>query len=123
MDALKGMLLAKLKKLKGIDDNSSDDVFSFAIETALYDVLNYCNLTEDDFPVGLHNTVVLMSIDLLNETNFSLNATKEGEVKALTEGDFSISRETKAEAYQKMASVPSFTKNYKRNLNSFRKLR
>lgn len=123
MDAIKTRLLEKLKKLKGITDTKSDDVFSFSIETAIFDVLNYCHFPVEDWPVELDNTTILMAMDNINETSFSLSADgMEGEVKSLTEGDFSISKETKAEAYQKIMQAPSFARNYSRTLNSFRRL-
>lgn len=124
MDALKEELLAKLKKLKGIEDTQSDDVFLFALETAIFDVLDYCNMMIENFPDALKNTVLLMAVDVINETSFSFNAdTAESETKSLTESDFSFSVETKAEAYQKMMSAQSFSRNYKRNLNKYRKTR
>lgn len=124
METLKEELFERLKTLKGIGDEKSDDVFLFAIETSINDVLIYCNVSIDDWPSGLNNTVIMMAIDLINESSYSFNAdVSEGEVKSLTEGDFSISKETKAEAYQKMMTVKSFARNYKRNLNAFRKLR
>lgn len=123
MDELQARLLEKLKKLKGIADTKSDDVFSFAIETAIFDVLNYCHFGIEDWPIELDNTTILMAVDNINETSFSLSADgAEGEVKSLTEGDFSISKETKAEAYQKIMQAPSFARNYSRTLNSFRRL-
>lgn len=124
MDALKEELLAKLKKLKGIEGAESDDVFLFALETAIFDVLDYCNMMIENFPDALKNTVLLMAVDVINETSFSFNAdAAESETKSLTEGDFSFSVETKAEAYQKMMSAQSFSRNYKRNLNKYRKTR
>lgn len=123
MDVLKARLLEKLNKLKGVTDTKSDDVFSFAIETAIFDVLNYCHFGIEDWPLELDNTTILMAIDNINETSFSLSADSVGgEVKSLTEGDFSISKETKAEAYQKIMQAPSFARNYSRTLNSFRRL-
>ena len=87
-------------------------------------MLNYCHFSIEEWPKEIDNTVILMVIDLLNETSLTLNASEtEGEVKSLTEGDFSISKETKAEAYQKIMSAPSFSKNYKRTLNNFRRLK
>ncbi|HBD0821746.1 TPA: hypothetical protein ACOIVK_000993 [Enterococcus faecalis] len=126
MEKLTERLLDKFKKAKGINDeeNSSDDVFSFAIETVINDVLNYCHFSVEEWPEGIDNTVVLMTIDLLNETALTFNISEsDGEVKSITEGDFSISKETKAEAYQKIMSAPSFSKKYKRTLNNFRRLK
>lgn len=124
MEELQNKLLEKLKELKGVDDDKLDDVFLFAIEISINDVLIYCNVGIDEWPVGLNNTVIMMAIDLINESSYSFNAdASEGEVKSLTEGDFSISKETKAEAYQKMTSAPTFSRNYRRKLNAFRRLR
>ena len=123
MDELVNRLLVKLKQLKGIDADSSDDVFKFALETAVYDVLNYCHIELCDWVPAMDHVVLLMSVDLINETSFTFNAdSSESEVKSLSEGDFSIGKETKAEAYQKMMGAPSFSRNYKRNLNAFRRL-
>lgn len=124
MKELQKRILDRLKKLKGIDDEKSDDVFLFAVETAIQEILSYCHFDVDDWPVALDNTAVLMSVDLINETSFSLNAAEaEGEVKSLAEGDFSIAKETKAEAYQKMMQAPSFARHYFAILNRFRCLR
>lgn len=124
MKELQKRILDRLKKLKGIDDEKSDDVFLFAVETAIQEILSYCHLDVGDWPVALDNTAVLMSVDLINETSFSLNAAEaEGEVKSLSEGDFSIAKETKVEAYQKMMQAPSFARNYSKVLNRFRRLR
>lgn len=122
MEELKERILKKLKKLKGIDDDGSNDVFLFAIETAIQDILNYCHFEIEDWPVALDNTTVLMSIDLINETDFFLKAA-EAEMKSLSEGGFSITKETRAEAYQKMMQLPSFSRSYFRILNQFRRLR
>lgn len=124
MDELKERLVDKLKKLKGIADNELDDVFSFAIDTAIFDVLNYCHMEATDWPEALDNTAVMMAIDVVNVTNFASALQSDdagGDVRTLTEGDFSISKETKAEAYQKIMTVPSFAKNYRRNLSRFRR--
>ncbi|RXA60325.1 hypothetical protein EQ871_14700 [Enterococcus casseliflavus] len=124
MKELQKRILDRLKKLKGIDDEKSDDVFLFAVDTAIQEILSYCHCEVDDWPIALDNTAVLMSIDLINETSFSFNAAEaEGEVKSLSEGDFSIAKETKAEAYQKMMQAPSFARNYSTILNRFRRLR
>ncbi|WP_071131361.1 hypothetical protein [Enterococcus timonensis] len=123
MKELADRLLEKLKKLKGIaESTSSDEVFIFAVETAILDILNYCHLGVDEWPDTLDNTAILMSIDLINETAMTLNPDDVAGVKSLTEGDFSITTETKAEVMQKLLSAPSFARKYTRNLNAFRKL-
>lgn len=124
MDELKKRLADEIKKLKGIADTELDDVFSFAIDTAIFDVLNYCHIEVADWPEALDNTAVMMAIDVVNMTCFASALQSDdagGDVRTLTEGDFTISKETKAEAYQKIMTAPSFAKNYRRNLNRFRR--
>lgn len=124
LDDLKAELLKRLKELKVVEDNSLDGLFLFAIETAVVDILNYCNLDILEWPIGLDNTAVLMALDNYNQANVSINLDSKdgGEVKSLSEGDFSITTETKAEAYKAMAAAPSMAKNYKAKLNRYRKL-
>lgn len=124
LDDLKTELLIRLKELKVVTDNNLDDLFLFAIETAVVDILNYCNLDILEWPIGLDNTAVLMALDNYNQANVSINLDSKdgGEVKSLSEGDFSITTETKAEAYKAMATAPSMAKNYKAKLNRYRKL-
>lgn len=128
VEELVTQLLAKYKKLKGITDDESDGVFSFAIETAIEEVMNYCNLELEDIPKTLHNTIVMMAMDIVNETLLSLGNNEDGslgDTKSLSEGDFSITKETSLEVIQGIVSLSkeSFTKSYKRTLNGFRKLR
>lgn len=124
LNDLKAELLKRLKELKVVEDNSLDDLFLFAIETAVVDILGYCNLDILEWPIGLDNTAVLMALDNYNQANVSINLDSKdgGEVKSLSEGDFSITTETKAEAYKAMAAAPSMAKNYKAKLNRYRKL-
>lgn len=124
LNDLKAELLIRLKELKVVEDNSLDGLFLFAIETAVVDILNYCNLDILEWPLGLDNTAVLMALDNYNQANVSINLDSKdgGEVKSLSEGDFSITTETKAEVYKAMAAAPSMAKNYKAKLNRYRKL-
>ena len=117
-------LLEKLKKLKGVTDTKSDDVFLFALELSVDEILNYCHLEE--FPEKLNNVAVMMAIDALNEVKANLGGTDgvEGEVKSLTEGDFAITKVTSLEVIQGLSALrsASYIRNYTRTLNSFRKL-
>lgn len=123
MNDIKERLLTKYKKLYEVDD-SFDDVIDFSVETVVQDILIYCNLEEKDYPVQLDNTALLMIKDLLDETNMLLTSEEQADasIKSLTEGDFTITRETKAEAVQKMSQADSFCKKYTRYLNRFRKI-
>ncbi|WP_251855326.1 hypothetical protein [Enterococcus italicus] len=124
MDELLQNLLKKLKKLKGVSDTQSDDVFLFALETAINEIFNYCHI--DELPQRLYNTAIMMAIDAINEVQANSGGTNgvESEVKSLTEGDFAISKVTSLEVIQGLSALrkASFIRNYSRTLNSFRKL-
>lgn len=126
MDELKTELLEQLKSIKGIkeDETASDDVFLFVLKATINEIMNYCHFEVDEFPKGLYEVAVFMAIEKLNEISFTANFAEEGEgeTKRLTEGDFSIEKETKADVYQKIMKAPSFVKSYKRQLNNFRRL-
>lgn len=119
MNELLQALLEKLKKLKGVSDTQSDDVFLFALETAVDTILNYCHIEE--LPQRLENTAILMALDAINEVQATNGQVNDQDVKSLTEGDFSITRVTNLEVAQALQSQ-SFIRNYSRTLNSFRKL-
>ena len=124
MDELLQNLLKKLKKLKGVSDTQSDDVFLFALETAINEIFNYCHI--DELPQRLYNTAIMMAIDAINEVQTNVGGANgiEGEVKSLTEGDFAITKATSLEVIQGLSALrkASFVRNYSRTLNSFRKL-
>lgn len=124
MDELLQALLEKLKKLKGVSDTQSDDVFLFALETVVNEIFNYCHIEE--LPQRLYNTAIMMAIDAVNEVQTNLGGANgiEGEVKSLTEGDFAITKATSLEVIQGLSALrkASFVRNYSRTLNSFRKL-
>lgn len=124
MDKLLSELLEKLKKLKGVTDTQSDDVFLFALELAVNEILNYCHLEE--LPKKLNNVAVMMAIDALNEVQANIGGANgvEGEVKSLTEGDFAITKATSLEVLQGLSALrsTSYIRNYTRTLNTFRKL-
>lgn len=124
MEELKALLLEKLKTLKGVDDEKSDDVFSFAIEMAIESLLAFCNLSYDEWPVGLNNTAVLMAMDSLTSITLSAKGdTGDGDITGMTEGDFKIERESRATTLSKLASLDkSLPDKYKRIAYRYRKL-
>lgn len=126
MEDLVAELLERLKKvkgIKGIKGEDSDNILSFALETTVQTILNYCHFSAEEWPSDLNTTAIFMAVDVLNEVNLTFNEESfNGDTKSLTEGDFTIARETKAEAYQKIMGAPSFIRNYLRTLNSFRRL-
>lgn len=122
MEELQERITQKFYQIKPIE---SSPVIDFAIETAIHDILSYCHIEVEEFPQALDNTAVLIAIDLLNEGGFLLSDEQlsDGSVKSLTEGDFSISRQTEAERMQMMLNSQSFARKYARFLNAYRKIK
>jgi len=120
MEEITAGLLDKLKKLKGITDKELDDVFTFAIEKAVSDILDYCHIEE--LPARLSSTAIMMAIDVVNDAAITVSGAGEGEAKDIKEGDMSITRETKLDVLKAMSTLPSFARKYTRTLNSHRKL-
>lgn len=124
MKELVETLLEKLKKVKLIETNENDDVLSFALETTIQHILNYCNFGIEDWPEALNNTAIFMTVDVLNDIGMTFGQDGlEGDTKSMTEGDFSITKETKAEIYQKLMTTKNFIRNYETTLNQFRKVK
>lgn len=106
MEDLKVLLLAKLKTLKGVDDDTQDAVYLFAIELAVETLLAFCNLEVDEWPVGLNTTAVLMALDSLTLIGLTLDGDlSDGDVTGITEGDFKIEREARAVTMTRLASL------------------
>ena len=92
-----------------------------SVEEAVTDVLIYCNLTEDEYPTALNQTVANMAIDNINRLDTLLS--DEETPTSLTEGDFSISYETKTQRLIALSGMNSITSDYKHKLNKFRKVK
>ena len=110
-------MLEKLKILLGIEDNSKDYVLQLTIDIVTDMVLNYCHIKE--IPSGLENVVVSMCIDKYRDENYG-QENSEGTVKSISEGDVSVSF---GSAFS-ISENPSmeFLKNYKSQLNIYRKV-
>ena len=123
MDELTALLLIKFKKVKGVTVSDNDDVFLFAIESAVQAILTYCHLDILEWPSALDNTAVLMALDNYQEATSVANfETAEAEVTDMTEGDFKISTVAKSQTYARLAGQKSLSRTYKTALNRFRKL-
>lgn len=110
-------MLEKLKILLGIEDDSKDFILQFTIDTITDMVLNYCNIKE--IPSGLENIVVSMCIDKYRAENYG-QENSEGTVKGISEGDVSVSFGS-AFSFSDNPSM-EFLKNYKSQLNIYRKV-
>lgn len=128
MEQIVEQLIPKLKGLLGADVKVTDEQLVFALEATIETILAYCHLDVVEWPIGLNNTAVLMTIDTLNENARNLvivNAGNDdvGEVKSITEGDFRIEHQSKTDFYKAMTSIaPTMTRNYAMKLNNYRKL-
>ncbi|MGH2063948.1 hypothetical protein ACRCJW_05505 [Aerococcus urinaeequi] len=126
MEQIVEQLMPKIKILLGDSSKFTDNQLDFALEATIETVLTYCHLDVLDWPIGLNNTAVLMTIDTLNENDRNLVMTGidgGGDVKAITEGDFRIEHQSKTDFYKAMVSIaPTMTRNYVMKLNSYRKL-
>lgn len=116
-------LLQKLKNLYQVDQ--PEEVFLFAVETAVEDILAFCNLDYLEWPRGLNNVAVRLAMDYLTGDSLtgSAEASSDGDIKTLKEGDFSITKETQSETLARMASMPSPINRYTSTLTRYRKLR
>ena len=111
------MELGKLKKLLGIPENdtSQDVPLQFVLDDVQETILNYCNI--ETLPSGLVNTAYRMAIDLYRYEKPG-EADSPIRVASISEGDTSTSFANAAEALE-----GGVLKDYKAQLNRYRKLR
>lgn len=108
------MKIEKLKLLLGITDDSQDTLLEFILETTEETIFNYCNI--DELPDGLTNTAYRMAVDLYRYD--CPGSATPVTVTSISEGDTSTSFSNAADSMQ-----DGILKNYKRQLNRYRKLR
>ena len=108
--------LERLKQLLGIKDNDKDFILEFAIERVEDTIKNYCNIKE--IPEELNNTVLSMAMELYRIENFG--SEEEGkDIKSIQVGDTTTTFETN----KKIDISKELLKDYKGQLDPFRKLR
>lgn len=126
MEQIVDQLMPKIKTLLGDGSKFTDNQLDFALEATIETVLTYCHLDVLDWPIGLNNTAILMTIDTLNENDRNLamaGSEGGGDIKSITEGDFRIEHQPKTDFYKAMTSIaPNMTRNYAMKLNNYRKL-
>ena len=89
-------LLGKYNTLNEVDSDESDVVVDFALETAIYHILDYCNIDlPGDWPVALDNVAVLMTDDFVSQDdrNKTAEELEKGSIKSVKQGDVKVSRE------------------------------
>lgn len=104
-----------LKSLLGIQDNSKDTLLEFALDNAEETIKNYCNI--DIIPQELHTTHIRMAMDLyrMEQPGGEDAPLVETSVK---EGDTTVNYGN----IQTSEYMSSILKDYKKNLNRFRKV-
>ena len=108
--------LETLNQLVGIKDNDKDFILEFAIERVEDTIKNYCNIKE--IPEELNNTVLSMAMELYRIENFG--SEEEGkDIKSIQVGDTTTTFETN----KKIDISKELLKDYKGQLDPFRKLR
>lgn len=112
------MELNELKKLLGIsiEDKTKDTQLTFIISDVKETINNYCNTEE--VPRGLLNTSYRMALDLYRNENLGHEESALGSVSSISEGDTSTSFKQSVDDNFK----DTLLKNYKPQLNRFRKL-
>lgn len=108
-------MLARLRILLGIAEDSEDAVLQFCLDFASQAVLSYCNL--DALPEALEWTVIAMAADKYRMEGYGKKEAPTGAVSSLSQGDVSVS-------YQDAAARDTcgLLKNYTATLNRFRRL-
>lgn len=112
------MELNDLKKYLGIkiEDTAKDTTLKCIISDVEEIITNYCNIEE--IPTGLLNTSYRMAVDLYRNENLGHEETALGSVSSISVGDTSTSFKQSVDDNFK----DSILKNYKHQLNRYRKL-
>jgi hypothetical protein len=112
------MQLDKLKSLLGIalEDTTKDAALQFAIDDTQEVILNYCHL--EGLPAGLSNTAYRMAMDMYRNEGPGDASAPLGPVSSITEGDTTTAFRARADEGIK----DSLLKNYKTQLNRYRRL-
>ncbi|VIF92732.1 phage protein [Clostridioides difficile] len=112
------MEVERLKKLLGIsrEDYSKEMILEFILEDVEEIVKNYCNVSV--IPEGLNSTVLRMAIDMYKNENLGSEDIALGSISSISEGDTSVSYRSSASEFKE-----SLLKDYKSQLNRYRKIR
>ncbi|MCC0697669.1 phage head-tail connector protein [Clostridioides sp. ES-S-0048-02] len=112
------MEVERLKKLLGFsrEDDSKDAILEFVLEDVEEMVKNYCNISV--IPEGLNSTVLRMAIDMYKNESLGSEDIALGSISSISEGDTSVSYRSSASEFKE-----SLLKDYKAQLNRYRKIR
>ena len=112
------MEVERLKKLLGFsrEDDSKDTILEFILEDVEEMVKNYCNVPT--IPEQLNSTILRMAIDMYKNESLGSEDIALGSISSISEGDTSVSYRSSASEVKE-----SLLKDYKSQLNRYRKLR
>ncbi|AUA23313.1 TPA: phage head-tail connector protein [Clostridioides difficile] len=112
------MEVERLKKLLGFsrEDDSKDTILEFILEDVEEMVKNYCNVPT--IPEQLNSTILRMAIDMYKNESLGSEDIALGSISSISEGDTSVSYRSSASEFKE-----SLLKDYKSQLNRYRKLR
>ncbi|HBF6109170.1 TPA: phage head-tail connector protein, partial [Clostridioides difficile] len=108
----------RLKKLLGFsrEDDSKDTILEFILEDVEEMVKNYCNVPT--IPEQLNSTILRMAIDMYKNESLGSEDIALGSISSISEGDTSVSYRSSASEFKE-----SLLKDYKSQLNRYRKIR
>ncbi len=107
--------LRKAKILLGIKDNSKNELLSFIFESVEQKILNYCN--REDFPKELEFILIEIVCDQYKQSD-----TDGGKVASVKRGDTQITYQQSNFNALTGSGGADFIKNYKTQLNRYRKV-
>ncbi|EII6798261.1 phage head-tail connector protein [Clostridioides difficile] len=112
------MEVERLKKLLGFsrEDDSKDTILEFILEDVEEMVKNYCNVPT--IPEQLNSTILKMAIDMYKNESLGSEDIALGSISSISEGDTSVSYRSSASEFKE-----SLLKDYKSQLNRYRKIR
>ena len=112
------MEVERLKKLLGFsrEEDSKDTILEFILEDVEEMVKNYCNVPT--IPEQLNSTILRMAIDMYKNESLGSEDIALGSISSISEGDTSVSYRSSASEFKE-----SLLKDYKSQLNRYRKLR
>lgn len=112
------MEVERLKKLLGFsrEDDSKDTILEFILEDVEEMIKNYCNVPT--IPEQLNSTILRMAIDMYKNESLGSEDIALGSISSISEGDTSVSYRSSASEFKE-----SLLKDYKSQLNRYRKLR
>ena len=106
----------KLHKLLGFEEGEKEEILGFVLDKTSDMICNYCR--RESVPAALENVQLNMCVDMYRAESLG-QENVQGAVKAITEGDVSVSFGSAA-AVSENPSM-EFLKNYEAQLNRFRK--